>query len=419
MADANFRRLVEQAHPIQEDFLPAWSSAGSHPLGPGIKATRTYNDPATGRYGLPKKGGALEALRQTIEETPPPVPAPFRDSVWAGLLDRPAWLLPLRHGGSELLASRGVAATEDDLAQIVVFSTASVFRTESEALSNGALASARFAGASILTMRLAPDMRHAEQAWLEVRWHHSTRDLVRHFEEFWPLCTLSKAKPSSGAPRVVLMVHPECGDALDSDCVERLGHVARILGMRFSVLNRRRVDAGRMQRELADGPSALVALGPFDASTKSLTEGYEAGGPGRVVRHLDMPAIEELLDRLRDVLIELAAVAPGLHPVALPAAATVVARRPALPTADPAACKHHGNHVYVLDRATGLWWTRDTSGHGGAVFKTYRLIDGIFRHEADRDERGSAMNKHKGQILEHFPESETHSCKKPASAHVA
>lgn len=59
-----------------------------------------------------------------------------------------------------------------------------------------------------------------------------------------------------------------------------------------------------------------------------------------------------------------------------------------------------GGHTYWRHKSTGLWWSKDTAGHGGCVFKAY-LEDrsGKLVWFRDADEYGdfiSPQKKHKG-----------------------
>jgi RHS repeat-associated protein len=59
-----------------------------------------------------------------------------------------------------------------------------------------------------------------------------------------------------------------------------------------------------------------------------------------------------------------------------------------------------GGRTYVKHASTGLWWSRDTAGHGGSAFKVYKeLPGGTLEWIADADEFGNYISgKHKGPI---------------------
>ena len=60
---------------------------------------------------------------------------------------------------------------------------------------------------------------------------------------------------------------------------------------------------------------------------------------------------------------------------------------------DPAATRVVGGRTYLKDAKTGLWWSRDTAGHGGSAWKVYREVPGgklnWFR---DADAQGNFIN---------------------------
>jgi RHS repeat-associated protein len=52
---------------------------------------------------------------------------------------------------------------------------------------------------------------------------------------------------------------------------------------------------------------------------------------------------------------------------------------------------------YYKDGRTGLWWSKDTTGHGGSAYKVYRETSTSLEWIADADENGQFMpDKHKG-----------------------
>ena len=56
------------------------------------------------------------------------------------------------------------------------------------------------------------------------------------------------------------------------------------------------------------------------------------------------------------------------------------------------------------DKVTGLWWSRDTAGHGGSVWKVFREESGGLRHIEDADQYGDYIKgKHKGPVGEFIP----------------
>lgn len=61
-----------------------------------------------------------------------------------------------------------------------------------------------------------------------------------------------------------------------------------------------------------------------------------------------------------------------------------------------------GTRTYWRHKSTGLWWSKDTAGHGGCAFKVYTEdANGKLIHYRDADEFGdfiSPAKKHKGPI---------------------
>lgn len=60
-----------------------------------------------------------------------------------------------------------------------------------------------------------------------------------------------------------------------------------------------------------------------------------------------------------------------------------------------------GGRVYSQHKSTGLWWSKDTAGHGGSAFKVYKEKNGKLEWYRDADEYGdfiSPQKKHKGPI---------------------
>ena len=52
---------------------------------------------------------------------------------------------------------------------------------------------------------------------------------------------------------------------------------------------------------------------------------------------------------------------------------------------------------YYKDGQTGLWWSKDTTGHGGSAFKVYRETSTSLEWIADADKHGQFIPaKHKG-----------------------
>jgi RHS repeat-associated protein len=65
-------------------------------------------------------------------------------------------------------------------------------------------------------------------------------------------------------------------------------------------------------------------------------------------------------------------------------------------------CKGHvpgvGYATYIRDPKDGLWYSIDQTGHGGSAFKMFSEKGGKLVHEADLNEYGDIMPKHKSDV---------------------
>jgi len=52
-----------------------------------------------------------------------------------------------------------------------------------------------------------------------------------------------------------------------------------------------------------------------------------------------------------------------------------------------------GKHTYWRHKTTGLWWSKDTAGHGGSVFKVYKKVGTTLVWIADADKYGTFIGK--------------------------
>ncbi len=65
----------------------------------------------------------------------------------------------------------------------------------------------------------------------------------------------------------------------------------------------------------------------------------------------------------------------------------------------PAATKVFGGRTYLKDAKTTTWWSRETAGHGGSVWKVYEEKGGKLEWIADADAHGTFISgKHKSPI---------------------
>jgi hypothetical protein len=57
-----------------------------------------------------------------------------------------------------------------------------------------------------------------------------------------------------------------------------------------------------------------------------------------------------------------------------------------------------GYATYLRDPKNGTWYSVDKTGHGGSAFKMFTERGGKLSHEADLDEYGDKMPKHKSDV---------------------
>jgi hypothetical protein len=63
-----------------------------------------------------------------------------------------------------------------------------------------------------------------------------------------------------------------------------------------------------------------------------------------------------------------------------------------------------GETKVYRQKSTKLWWSKDTAGHGGSVWKVFQEEGGGLRHVADADKYGDFIRgKHKGPIGKFIP----------------
>jgi hypothetical protein len=146
---------------------------------------------------------------------------------------------------------------------------------------------------------------------------------------------------------------------------------------------------------------------------EALVDAYSDPAARGVLR-MDSSEGDEMLQALLDGFAQVTGVSASLRIIGADDEAELGPAPPAPPVTDPVECQHDASDRYYLhDSATGLWWTRDTAGHAGAVFKTYRLVGGVLRHNADHDAQGVEINKFKGQVGQAVSMGSLHGCAHP------
>ena len=65
---------------------------------------------------------------------------------------------------------------------------------------------------------------------------------------------------------------------------------------------------------------------------------------------------------------------------------------------------------YYRDGQTGLWWSKDSTGHGGSAYKVFRETSTSLEWIADADKHGQFIpDKHKGNTGKSIPKKSCNS----------
>ncbi|WP_152998960.1 hypothetical protein [Curtobacterium oceanosedimentum] len=162
-------------------------------------------------------------------------------------------------------------------------------------------------------------------------------------------------------------------------------------------------------------PAVLVVLNAGRSAGLGPLVSYWETATGRRARHVHADGFSEMLEGLREELADLVGVTDTLY--RLPArveSGPVPDRVPAFPVARTDKCYVDGTgRHYARDPETELWWTKDTKGDGGTVFKTYRRDNGQLLFEADRSADGGVIPKHKGPTGEKIDLNDLGGCAHP------
>lgn len=409
MADVNIRRLVEDASLLERAGGAA--NRRHHPLGHRIPRDARYSHSGEFVY-LPKGGDGLERLQAAIKAPVLDLHPDFSGSAWRALLASDS-SLSIPTPRPEQLLAEDIAVAEGrhkDLRRVALYA---VLRPGDEALEvSGSLVATRFAGAATLTLLIDPDRPTVTtDAWIVTEWKQSTATLASWFSRQLQLAGPSTVDRFAVASAGIL-VHPARSGVFDSAMMSRLVAHAAAFGLRARVLDRGRADFGSIQQSLQrELPSALIAFGPPDVETTSLVGGYRSAS-GRQVLHVDSADPSEALPILLDAFAQTCGVSASLHVVGTDdVAGEGLSGRPVPPIAAAAECRHDSQaRFYLRDAETDLWWTLDTAGHGGSVFKTYRQEGGVLVHEACRDGEGRRIDKWKGPVGQTIPMKDLHGC---------
>lgn len=394
------RRLV--ARPVDLPRPAPGKSAGTHPLGLNMPRGVQY----TGAIPLPNIEDGLRNLGAVVAATPPNVPDAVREIMWGALLNKPPLQVALGPPTVEGLLGLDVPASERTIGLFRQVGLAVVMNLDP---SIGGVARP-IAGVGVLTVRLNDrNRRSADDAWLQAQWPTSTRALAHELERFIRL----GGAPPQGRKRAALLISPQFTDHWGEDAVTRVQTTATVFGYDLTVYDRSNVTFGSVRTALErSSPSLVVSFGPDDGELPELRAAYEKAASGGRFLALAPTSTDEAVQQMREHLALVVGVNASMSPMDNPALTPV---RVPFPIESAVECRHDGaNRPYLCEEGTGLWWTRDTAGHGGIVFKTYRREAELLIHEADRDADGAPVpGKFKGVDGRQIPVSGLSGCSHP------
>lgn len=402
--DVNLRRLIDLTAELPS--TKPRKAAAHHPLGLDLGGRVTYAHP-DGRVPLPTYPEGLENIRQAAEASVLNFPPEVSSALWSQVLGRPAIQAPLRPLSVEGLLAMNIPACEDNLRLFRQVGLAAVVEPVGLDDVHG-----RVAGTAIVTVQLSSRNRNsADDAWMQPSWTATTRALVFQLENFYRLgAPLPRALKSA-----VVLLSPELDRPItraEGNEVKQIGHV---FGYESVIVDRRSVTPGDVrQRITRRTPSLVVALGPADPEVTALRGLYTTAAVGGSFVVVSPANAIEAIQQLREHLATLAGITPGLTLLHQERNVLTDAMLP-FPFDEASECLHDDfKRAYVLDGATGLWWTRDTAGHGKVPFKTYRRTSGKLVHDSDRNENGDPIAaKWKGPDGKIIAIAELHGCGNP------
>lgn len=406
-ADApDLRRLVDRAVALE-----APSMSKRHPiLGIEVPRKNSYAHPA-GRVPLPTVEAGLRHIRDAFTSPILELDEPERLSAWQALLREPGLVIPLSVPSREELLEAGVVVPASvEMARVRRVGLAVVARPSIEDISEGYLASGRLAGVARLTVLMRPGVISAEDAWIHARWVNSTDQLGQQLEELVRVATPA-VRGRSARTSLTVVVGTASDAYLDPAQVSKLERIALVHGMKLTIVRRHSVTYGHVREALRTTPPRyLVVVGQADAECLDLLQVHRSAVETARQRLVDLSDSPDPASELRSVLTAFAGVSPGLYLMGTPPA-LILERKPPMPAADPGRCMHDpSERIYVEDKSTKLWWTRDTAGHADAVFKTYRLENKTLIHDACRDADGGVIDKWKGEVGRTIALKGLHAC---------
>ena len=413
-ADVHLRRLVEGAVPLGGGRA-ASQGKGEHALGQGIRARKRYAV-SQGRSDipLPEVGEGFQRLALEVGTRIPGISPDEETAAWRALLDSPSMAVEVAVPNREILLQERITPADISGATLRRVILGTVLHPLNENLDGGTLNAARMAGIAALTVQLGPDGRQARDAWIDVQWPTSARQLAVSLERF-----VEPLRSRSPGGEVALVIDEERVGLVDDDFEAALRHAAAVSGFHLAVHRHTPALRGATTTGLRrNQPAWLIFVGKGTAINATRDSLADVVGPSRI-QQVDTASRAELHEILRENFIALGGVAPSLHllqPSAPPSPETASVHKMPI---DPADCLHQGagGHAYVRDRTTDLWWTRDTAGHAETVFKSYKLENATLIHEADMDGEGNVIPKFKGDVGRRVAIAGLHPCKHPLRPH--
>lgn len=409
-AGAQLRSLVEGAT-LMSSAIQALQRSAPHPIGPGIKAKKSYSTDE-GKFALPNAGPGLQRLRELCTRSVFGLSNEESKAAWASLLQTPRLLLLHPSPVGNWRDPDGSVVTSDRLRQL---SLISVFRHDNEALDDGVATDARFAGLGTLTLALAESGGGTSDAWLTTTWHDSTRSFVSALE---PVFSAAGLAHTSAGVSIAVVFNGDQIDLTPQDLQASIRASAAVAGVEVRLIN---LSSGQnaayvsqvLSRRTSD--QLFIVGSGTQVDEVALTFGSSRGFE-RVVRAAG-ESVDDVVQDLRERFATAAGVSPSLQ-IRLPRETGAARKSSSIPfpfAGEPNECLHlNDGRRYLSDPTSGLYWTRDTAGHAQVPFKTYTKTSTQLKFESDRDAQGGKIsNKRKGHVLYTIDLQNLNACSNP------
>lgn len=339
------------------------------------------------RFPLPRTADVSRNVQHVIANTTLVGLTPGQSRwLWGDFFENPAMVGEVQPSSDERAKIPVTVTAKEELRRVVL---CSVYRHPEELVQHRP----RLAVLGQLTILKDKNRNTATDSWFEVSLHTTTRGLQSALEGI-PGIRVDGARGASRLQIVIAESYVKKFEASRS-VIERAAWVA---GINPELLL---ADAGRYANVTASLASKATKHALFIGSFSNAVlyeEFVKARGPESAVQFPTglIPGTDEFLNAFRETAARLAGSGSDLTVYETPQPPLPPAR-PVMPVKNPKDCLHKDDFVYVLDAESNLWWTRDLTGHGGVVFKTYTQRDRILYHQAERDEKGVEIpDKYKG-----------------------